>query len=725
METPWLAQGTRACAAQHSGEGGKLEEDWSKTGRAATGRLVGRGTRLSRQIFVTYFALLSLSLDVSRRPTGSQSAQLGPAKTRRRSSPSVHQSWFLGSLSRPPASSLLICASASPPRRRTKPAADDEAAFVDKNEEQKAQGDDSASTDKRHRPAEGPHPGGVLLLNYDGHGSAAARRQPHSRDSGLSLTRVDDDDDEPRSSNDSSRVHLHLANPWPYHGPASSEDDGLSATVYPRPRSLPIATVVDTAASATTLDAPGEKEPPKLPYPEQDAMVEWTQFKSTSPPRSPSRPPPPPPSSQAAGASQDLGGTALKCQPGETDTALAYRPRRTVGSAPPLANPKSRDAAPCTGRSSAPPPPPPPPLDLAERSSREKPAPEVPKKSPGQSHQTLHPLVRVDRPYSHPIPAPAAVASPAGPPAGDVEPVSAVTKLPDLPFISPLVLEEMMPHPQHTTEPAKLHTPLQQVAAAPMPLTPGYPTPPQHAQSPAHSPYTIPQPTYASPPPAAAYFSPYQLTPEYATPRPMGSPAQHAAAVSTTGTPEPNPYGAQSPSSPYPPEKVPQLGPQSPVILPPQQPTASYPSPFPAQPVYAPMDSSMGSSAGMRPPLMPAPGPYYSPAYCFSSDPRGANPYMATPQPPPPRERASSGGLLKSSSARRWLSKTSEMLEDKLDAVLYGPQGPPNRPAYVPVQAGPVWASPGPYGGYVGASQGPRPGAYPGGQWNGPAPRYA
>lgn len=78
----------------------------------------------------------------------------------------------------------------------------------------------------------------------------------------------------------------------------------------------------------------------------------------------------------------------------------------------------------------------------------------------------------------------------------------------------------------------------------------------------------------------------------------------------------------------------------------------------------------------------------------------------------------SSTSLFSSGSAKKWFDKTSQVLENTLESVLQGPQGPSHRPAYA---QGP----PPPQGAYPNGPQTrglPPPGyGYAPGQW-GPGP---
>lgn len=64
----------------------------------------------------------------------------------------------------------------------------------------------------------------------------------------------------------------------------------------------------------------------------------------------------------------------------------------------------------------------------------------------------------------------------------------------------------------------------------------------------------------------------------------------------------------------------------------------------------------------------------------------GPRPHALSTSPQRPHnnmyQRAGSNKLFGSSSAKKWLDKTNQVLEDTIDAVIQGPAGPPNRPAY-------------------------------------------
>ncbi|XP_044721584.1 uncharacterized protein HRG_04499 [Hirsutella rhossiliensis] len=263
-------------------------------------------------------------------------------------------------------------------------------------------------------------------------------------------------------------------------------------------------------------------------------------------------------------------------------------------------------------------------------------------------------------------------------------------------------------------------------AATPVsPPLQGYPTQPLAASVPV---YGMPQPTYAAPPPlpspASVGLSPYP-SPGQAVPQLPGPQAYHATTPEpTTTTPSPHMYSysyshSHSPSPLYSCTNASYPGPQ--YVPPPHPPGFSYPGPYyPPQPTYAFPDGPAPPRLAIYPPPLPprsAPG-LFAPG--FGSDPRNAMPYPPPPKTlytPPPlpagRPRTSSSSMFSSSSARRWLDKTSQMLESKLDEVLQGPQGPPHRPAYGP-----------PPGSHMPAPA-PGHGGYRGGSWGGGSYRYA
>lgn len=203
--------------------------------------------------------------------------------------------------------------------------------------------------------------------------------------------------------------------------------------------------------------------------------------------------------------------------------------------------------------------------------------------------------------------------------------------------------------------------------------------------------------------PAPASFPPHR-SPQLAVPQPPGPEARAAPHPFSHGPLPPEPL--YSPNAPYP-GRWP---------LPPHRPAAG---PYhPAQPTYAASDGHAPHRPAARPPPLPprsAPGPYASPLTGFGSHPRNAVPYsppprtLYTPPLPAARPRAAFGG----SSARRWLDKTNQMLETKLDEVL---QGPTHRPAYRP--------GAGPPGSSRGGPPAPGHGRRPGGSWGGGSYRY-
>lgn len=222
--------------------------------------------------------------------------------------------------------------------------------------------------------------------------------------------------------------------------------------------------------------------------------------------------------------------------------------------------------------------------------------------------------------------------------------------------------------------------------------------PPRHRRSAAPGTPRTPSPSAA----AHAYEVPAYDTrpsPARAVSRPWEPQAHHAP---TLEPPSPSPhtygYGFYAPTvASYPgprPTGVPHPGPG-----------------YPSQPTYA---SPNGPPAPYAPPLppRPSPAPFAPLPTGFGSDPRSSVSF-----PPPPmnagRPRASSSSVFGTSSARRWLDRTSQMLEAKLDEVLHpGPQPPPRRPVYGSYPAS-------------GRPPVPGPGRYRGASWSGGSYRYA
>ncbi|POR35352.1 hypothetical protein TPAR_04450 [Tolypocladium paradoxum] len=509
------------------------------------------------------------------------------------------------------------------------------------------------------------------------------------------------------------------ANPWPYHGPPLGED-GPSATVYPqavRPASTghvkdgttPIERAKepregvegDECAEPQSNDRPSGPEastaadypaPLKLTRPHGTAT---STLASTSAPAY--KPYSPPPDGDGAGQDAPAGPSA------DGTTTLAYRPYRppeqhpagAVGTAPHHFHVPQKQEAKMSSPAA--------PTQVAVAAATASPPTQRPATASPHPSAASPSVENVSvAPNTAHSPRPPSAASAAGPPQVQYAP------RPQYPC---------QPYPHGISPYASPSPPVPGMA----PVSPmqGYSAPPLQAPSPANSSYHVPQPTYASTP-ASTASSPYQTQPEHAPPPPP-PPQTHHAMSDPTIPPQTSPL---SPPPPFSYGGMPRPGSQPPQHSPHHPPPAPYPSPYPTQPTYGygPEGKALPAQ-GMHsaPPLPPrlAPGQFgpfpmgfgAGPANAVAYPPPPKTMYTPGPHPPPLPPRSGSGNLFK------WLGKTSQVLESKLEAVLQGPPGPPHRPAYGPPPPSlPTRGPPGPPGPpYQGGP--PPPGWYPGGQW--------
>lgn len=544
-----------------------------------------------------------------------------------------------------------------------------------------------------------------------------------------------------------------LAVPWPYHGPPLGED-GPSATVYPQVARPASAGGVKEGSMANE----GAKE--RREGAESDERAE---------PQSNGRPPGPE-TSTASDYPAPLKFTRPHGKPASSSTpAPAYKPyspspdREDIGQDAP-AGPSTSGTTNLAYRPYQPPPSPPPPQEHHPAAAMGT-APHHFYEPQGEAKTPslpAPPKAAVAASTASPSTVPATAATPTQRPATtSPHPSTASPSAQDL-SVGPNAMApprppsavsatgpphiQYAPRPQYPPQPyphgiSPYASPSPPVAGM-TPVSPmqGYHTPPLQAPSPANSSYHFPQPTYASTP-ASTTTSPYQTQAGHAPPQPP-RPQTHHAMSGPTISPQ---FSPLSPPPPYGYGGMPRPGSQPPQQSPYHSPPAPYPSPYPTQPTYAYGPGSKGlPPPGMHPapplPPRPAPGQFGPPPIGFGAGPANAAVYPPPPKtmygpgphpPPLPPRSGGSGNLFSgTSSARKWLDKTSQVLESKLEAVLQGPPGPPQRPAYgPPPPSRHARGPPGPP--YQGGP--PPPGWHPGGQWapggggpgQGGTPRYA
>lgn len=504
---------------------------------------------------------------------------------------------------------------------------------------------------------------------------------------------------------DAKEGEVEQANPWPYHGPASG-DDAPSATVYPRVRQQqgPRRTESlhgsgsgsDDAALQESLKHPGQTA---SPYPAPLRVSRPSSMSTASPP--PGIKPYCPPPGRDDVSAVGLGGPSSGAPPkppiqGPHSPGVPYRPYRppsissasgattaqspsVMGTAPhhfytpfssdaePMSPPKQRpDAVPDTedkapGQSPSikpcsPPPPPPPPKDDSPAASTHSlaqdavPTPETTTSQP-QSPPPVA-MAHAQAPLAQPSPSVTPVslhhtASPGMPPSpASSYDIQQSTYVPS-PSLSPL---QHQPRPQaahaRTDSWHTGYTPVSPPPAYPCPGPEGpdsWPTTPQGQQQQQRPPYSPPPPSYPYPGQGG---------------RPDSQPTPQSQQHPPYSPPPPSPYPPQPIYAAYTGQQNPPLpGGKPPPPLPPRRPNVSY--------------GGFGGGPSNAANFPPPPKTHYNPV----------------PPPYPPRplgSGTSSTSLFSASSARKWLDKTSQVLESKLESVLQGPQGPPYRPAYAP-----------------------------------------
>ncbi|KAK9443164.1 hypothetical protein VB005_04233 [Metarhizium brunneum] len=507
---------------------------------------------------------------------------------------------------------------------------------------------------------------------------------------------------------DAKEGEVEQANPWPYHGPASG-DDAPSATVYPQVRQQqgPRRTESlhgsgsgsDEAALLESLKHPGQTASP-YPAPLRVSRPSSTSTASPPPGIKPYCPPPGRDDVSAVG----LGGPSSGAPPkppiqGPQSAGVPYRPYRppsissasgattaqsssVMGTAPHhFYTPFSSDAEP-----------------MSPPKQRPDAVPDTEDKAPGQSPSI--------KPYSPPPPPPPKDDSPAASTyslAQDAAPTPATTTS----------------QPQSPPPVAMAHAqaPLAQPSPSVTPVSPHQTASQGMPPSPASS-YDIQQSTYVPSPslsplqhqprPQAAHartdswhtgYTPVSPPPAYPCPGPEGLDSWPTTPQGQQQQQQQQHYPAYSPpppSYPYPgqggrpdSQPTPQSQQHPPYSPPP-------PSPYPPQPIYAANTGQQNPPlpGGKPPPPLPPRRPNVSyggfgggPSNAANFPPPPKTHYNPVPPPYPPRplgSGTSSTSLFSASSARKWLDKTSQVLESKLESVLQGPQGPPYRPAYAP-----------------------------------------
>ncbi|PNY24373.1 uncharacterized protein TCAP_05686 [Tolypocladium capitatum] len=459
--------------------------------------------------------------------------------------------------------------------------------------------------------------------------------------------------------------------PWPYHGPPLGED-GPRATVYPQAaQPAPTGHVKEQREGAqgdgraepqSSDDAPPGPEAAsaaaRFPAPPKPTQPHGT---ATSPPAPVYKPYSPPPDGDGAGQGASVGPSA------DETTGLAYRPYQP------------------------PPSPPPPPEKHPAAAVGAAPRPVCVPQGEAKTSSPPAPLkVAVAASTTSPSTVPAAVAAAAAAPGQRPATASPHPSTP-----SPSVQNfSVAPNTAHSPRPPSAASAVSAASAA-MPPQIQYAPRPQDS----HQPYPHGVHPYASPPPHHAMSGP-AMSPQF----------------SPLSPPPPYSYGGVPPPGSQPPQHSPHHPPPGP-----------YPSLYPTQPIYAyGPEGGAPSPQGMHsaPPLPPRPAPGQfgplpmgfgaGPAHAVAYPPPPKTMYAPGPYPPPLPPRTGSGGLFSSTSARKWLDKTSQVLESKLEGVLHGPPGPPHRPAHGPPP--PRWPPGPPYQG----GPPPPPGWHPGGQWGAP-----
>lgn len=474
------------------------------------------------------------------------------------------------------------------------------------------------------------------------------------------------------------------ANPWPYHGPASG-DDAPSATVYPQVQQSEKSTTLSGGVAAMNLDGkPAQNEAsPQLGKTHDDSkMGEQTlsaaypaplrvsrpnSISMTSPPTiKPYSPPPEREDIPAGGLGTSLTGVPPKSPiQGPQSPGVPYRPYR-----PPESSPKQTTISQSPSAAA-------PPFYTPfnpDSHSNSRPGSPLKQGSFDVVQNTENGTTNAQSPSIRPFSPP------------QVSPAPSTASLAQNIAPAPTQTPVQSPPPVNMAAQA----PLVQPSPTPPVMTPVSPMPPYrytpspHIPSPA-SPYIIQQPTYApSPSPQSPYARPQVQHANTDPSQPVYTPSIY---------PGPG-VGTRPDSQP----------PQYPSYLPPP------PSPYPSQPTYASPQSPPLPSGKPPPPLPPRrPNAQYGgfgggPANATSFPPPPKTHYSPMPMPPRPQGGGgmSSTSLFSSSSAKKWLDKTSQVLESKLESVLQGPQGPAHRPAYT----------------------GPPPQAYPAGPPGGMPPGY-
>ncbi|KAJ6443916.1 myosin class II heavy chain (MHC) [Purpureocillium lavendulum] len=593
-------------------------------------------------------------------------------------------------------------------------------------------GDSAAPRRQNDEPGSEPEPARrPVQASDEDAASMQANPWPFYLEETASTTAGKKDDKKPDETADEAPAR-ESANPWPYHGPSGEGDDGPRATVYPQvlvPDSRDtgpadeggdgikgeerVAKDDDDAAYPAPLKitrsrAASPKSPTYQPYsppPEREGAAE--QDSSVRPPGPakdgtttlayrPYQPPesPPPPSrddQDGRHASTTTTAAAMGVAPHHYYTPPEERPGQTASSPRPHSMAPAENAAAVASTAAAVTPgseahgraavgnaTEPQPLTSSPPAPPKVPMTGLPLTSAATSPGTPHdhqdammgsaqrPVPASPQPPTMNFPPPTSASMPHSPSLSP--PGSASGPGPQQPIYAP------QPYPQGA----------QFTATSPVPgMTPisplqGYP-PPMHSPSPVNSTYSVPQQTY-TPTTASPVPSPYQTyVPAAATPQPQRPPVHQAMSdpnmppqYNPQSPPPPYPYGSPGPGSqpaqyqqPYPPPSPANGG------LP--------PSPYAPHPPYNPADIKHPPPLPPRP--MPGPAVAYPPPPKTMYPPR---PQYLNPPPLPPRNGSGGSGSL-FSSASKWLDKTSQVLETKLEAVLQGPQGPPNRPAYAGV----------------------------------------
>ncbi|EFY93022.1 hypothetical protein MAC_00805 [Metarhizium acridum CQMa 102] len=474
---------------------------------------------------------------------------------------------------------------------------------------------------------------------------------------------------------DAKEGEVEQANPWPYHGPASG-DDAPSATIYPQAQQQQgpqkkeslhgLGGGADEAALQESLKHPGQAA---SPYPAPLRVSRPSSAPTASPPPGikPYSAPPGRDVVSAVGLGVPLSGAPPKSPiQGLQSPGVPYRPYRppstssasgaTVAQSPSVMGmaphhfytPLSSDSEP-----------------MSPAKQRPDVVPDMEDKVPGQGPST--------KPYSPPPPPPP-------PPAKDDSPAASTESPAQDAAYAPATNTSRPQSPSPVTM-AHAQAPL----AQPSPSVPGMtPVSAHHTASPGMPPspassYDIQQSTYAPSPSLSPL--PRQTRPQVAHASTDSSHTGHTPASPPPAYLYPGPGGPDSQPTPQ--------GQQHPPYSPPP------PSPYPPQPKYAASTGQQNPPlpGGKPPPPLPPRRPNVScggfgggPSNAANFPPPPKTHYNPMRPPYPPRPLGSgmsSTSLFSASSARKWLDKTSQVLESKLESVLQGPQGPAYRPAYM------------------------------------------